>query len=107
MNFISSTRCLSWLLVAWAMVLSPLAHSTIANELPEMRPALVGSGRGSIINLINTQSLMKRGQGHAALFFYIVVYPDGHTGSGQIWGETKESELLRDELKNKLREANF
>jgi hypothetical protein len=50
-----------------------LAASAIAENLPDMRPALVGSDSKALINLIDTQSLMKRGQGHAALFFNAVI----------------------------------
>jgi hypothetical protein len=84
-----------------------LAASAIAENLSDMRPALVGSDSKALINLIDTQSLMKRGQGHAALFFNAVIRPNGSVARRQIWGKTKESELLWYELRHKLEQASF
>src|SRR5215212_301990 len=43
--------------------------SLSAETLPEFRPALLGHGRRSMVNLINAESLMKRGQGDAIVMF--------------------------------------
>jgi TonB family protein len=55
----SSTRLLCFLIAAvasWA-----LANAS-AESLPEMRPALIGSGPHSLVNLINAEELARKGQ---------------------------------------------
>ena len=91
-------------LIATALIAT---GSVRAQNLPEIRPALVGSDSKSLVNLINTQSLMKNGQGHAALFFGCVVRPNGSVAERRVVGKTKESELLWYELRQKLIEASF
>jgi TonB-like protein len=91
---------------------SILAIASITNQLraestPDMRPALVGSDSRSLVNLINTQSLMKNGQGHAALFFGCLVRPNGSVAGRQVIGRSKESELLWYEVAHKLAQASF
>ena len=38
------------------------ASSVPAEDLPEIRPALIGSGPGSLVNLIDAQALFLKGQ---------------------------------------------
>jgi hypothetical protein len=83
------------------------ARSAGAENLPDMRPALVGSGPNSLVNLINAQHLMQRGVTHGALFFYASVHPNGFPAYSKVWGMTKETEPLRDELRQKLSQARF
>lgn len=73
----------------------------------DMRPALVGSGPKSLVNLINTKHLMERGVQHGALFFVARVDPNGFPSYSKVWGMTKETEALRDELRERLAEARF
>jgi TonB-like protein len=79
----------------------------LAENLPDMRPAMVGSGPNSLVNLINTKHLMERGVKHGALFFYASVHPNGFPAYSKVWGMTKETEPLRDELRQKLSQARF
>jgi len=72
-----------------------------------MRPALVGNGPKSLVNLINTKHVMDRGVKHGALFFYASVHPNGFPAYSKVWGMTKETEPLRDELRERLAEARF
>src|SRR2546423_2815316 len=78
-----------------------------AENLPDMRPALVGSGANALVNLINTKHLMERGVTHGALFFYASVHPNGFPAYSKVWGITKETEPLRDELRQRLSQARF
>ncbi len=78
-----------------------------AETLPDMRPALVGSGRSSLVNLIDTQALMKRGQQHGAALFRCLVQPTGQPYYQVAYGGTPNSEMLREEVKNKLYGARF
>ena len=41
----------------------------ITENLPEYRPALLGQGKQSLVNLINIESLYKRGQRGATIMF--------------------------------------
>ena len=81
--------------------------SLLAENSPDMRPALVGNGPKSLINLIDPKHVMQRGVQHGALFFYAIVAPNGFPTYSKVWGNTKEVEPLRDELRNKLAMARF
>jgi len=48
-----------------------------AENLPEMRPALIGSGPHSFVNLINTEELFRKGQRDAWMMFDCIVLGDG------------------------------
>ena len=73
----------------------------------DMRPALIGNGPKSLVNLINTKHVMERGVKHGALFFMARVDPNGFPSYSKVWGMTKEAEPLRDELRERLAEARF
>jgi hypothetical protein len=74
---------------------------------PDMLPAMAGSGPTALINLIDSKHVMGRGLQHGALFFEARVEPNGYPMFSRVWGTTKETEPLRDELRAKLREARF
>jgi hypothetical protein len=78
-----------------------------AEKLPEIRPAMVGSGPKSLVNLIDTQHLMKRGLDHNAILFSVRVEPNGQTLYGSAYGATGETEILKDEVQRKLRVCRF
>ncbi len=84
-----------------------LCGRSLLAENPDMLPALVGSGPKSLVNLINTKHLMDRSQQHGALFFLARVDPNGYPSYSKVWGTTKETEPLRDELRERLAEARF
>jgi hypothetical protein len=50
---------------------------------------------------------MDRGVKHGALFFYAIVAPNGFPVYSKVWGMTKETKPLRDELRERLAEARF
>ncbi len=79
----------------------------IAESLPDMRPALAGSARNSLVNLIDTQALVKRGMQHGAVLFQCLVLPSGSTEYRVVYGGTPGSEVLREEVKNKFYAARF
>jgi hypothetical protein len=84
-----------------------IGSSLCAQNLADTRPALVGSGPHSLVNLINTKRLIERGMKHGALFFMARVDPNGFPSYSKVWGMTKEIEPLRDELRERLAEARF
>ena len=83
------------------------SRSQLPAATPDMLPAMVGSGPTALINMINPKHVVDRGQQHGALFFVVRVDPNGFPAYSRIWGTTKETEALRDELKARLREARF
>src|SRR5436853_945160 len=94
-------------LVAIVLVTSLVRASLIAESLPDMRPALVGNGPRSLVNLISTKHLMERGVQHGAMYFMARVDPNGYPAFSRVWGTTKELEPLRDEVRERLAEARF
>jgi len=79
----------------------------LAEPLPEMRPALVGSGPNSLINLINTKRLVEQGQDHAAVLLYREIQPNGEVGGGRVYNGTPGSDKLKEEVKRCLDKARF
>ncbi len=97
-------RC-AWLIAGTFLIALPIA--AVAESLPDMRPALVGSASNSLVNLIDTQALMKRGMQHGAVFFRCLVQSNGVPAYRIAYGGTAGSEVLREEVKNKLYPARF
>ncbi len=94
-------------LVALIAIAAGSSSSLCAQDSSSMHPALVGSGPRSLVNLINTKHVMGRGVKHGALFFMARVDPNGFPSYSKVWGMTKETEPLRDELRQRLSEARF
>jgi hypothetical protein len=94
-------------LIVIAVVASIARASALAESLPVMRPALVGSGANSLANLINTKHVMERGVNHGALYFMARVDPNGFPSYSRVWGVIKETEPLRDEVRERLIYARF
>src|SRR3954469_201026 len=78
-----------------------------AESVPHMRPALIGSGSNALINLIDTQYLVKKGQGDAILLFWCRVDPDGKAWYYQVYRFSDGGERLKNEVKNKIYQARF
>jgi hypothetical protein len=86
-----------------ALLTAPLKAETE----PEFRPTLLGTYRRSLINTINTESLMKRGQGDAVVMFTAEI---SELGYGYVWETyrgTPNSHLLSKELMDRTRQAQF
>ena len=94
-------------LILIALGLSFADSSVRAENLPDMRPALVGNGPKSLVNLIDGKHVMERGLQHGALFFVARVDPNGFPSYSKIWGGTDQIKPLRDEVRERLAEARF
>jgi TonB family protein len=93
---------------AVAVMACSLARPSNAESLPDKRPALVGSGPKSLINLIDTKHLMERGLEHAALFFYCTIQADGTTEWFRVFGKLdKDAVKLQDEVNVKIKQCRF
>ena len=93
-------------IVALSLLLT-MSGVALAESLPEYRPALLGQGRRSLINLIDTQSLMKRGQKDAIVMFECAITVLGDAVNARTYRESPNSELLRKELMGRLDRAQF
>ena len=82
---------------------SPSSVST----LPEFRPALIGTAPSSLINMIDTADLIKKGQKEAAVMFSCLVAPTGNVVRSGAYRGTRGSELLEQELIKRLATAKF
>ncbi len=80
---------------------------TATPALPEFRPALLGTGPGSLINRIDTADLIKKGQKDAAVMFSCLVAPTGDIVRSGAYRGTRGSELLEQELLKRLVNAKF
>jgi hypothetical protein len=89
------------------VVLLLTAVSVRAESLPFMRPALLGHHSRSLVNLIDTAALAKRGQGDAVVLFSCVVNTIGDAYAVQLYRATPNSNLLKEELKGRFNQAQF
>jgi TonB family protein len=84
-----------------------IASPTPTPALPELRPALVGTGSNALINAIDTADLIKKGQKDAALMFSCLVAPTGDVVRSGAYRGTKDSELLEKEVLKRLASTKF
>ena len=78
-----------------------------AENLPAIRPALIGSGPGSLVNLIDTEGLFRKGQGDAWVQFECAVAGDGVAGGSDFFTASPDSSLLQEEIRKRLRQTRF
>jgi Gram-negative bacterial TonB protein C-terminal len=101
----------SWLLSAGVgLPQTPKPASPSASprpNLPEFRPALVGTAPNSLINTIDSADLIKKGQKEAAVMFSCLVAPSGEIVRSGAYRGTRGSELLEQELLKHLATAKF
>jgi hypothetical protein len=75
--------------------------------LPLYRPALLGLGPNSVINRIDTQDLIKKGQKDGSVMFCCSVTKTGEIANTWTYRGTPESRLLEQELVRRLDQALF
>ena len=93
--------------LALFIVLSSLGSHAFAQALPKYRPALLGPHKRSLVNLIDTQRLMKAGQGDAILMFETGVSTSGRSYDSRTYRESPGAEKLRREVLSQLDQALF
>ena len=81
-----------------------LASAQMA-EQPMYRPALIGSGPNALINRIDVQDLVKKGQKDAALMFCCHVGKNGEITWSWTYRATPGSQLLEQEVQKRLAPA--
>lgn len=97
MNYLTRLFSLSLLLLAFAP--EGLAQ--------EFRPALLGHHRRSLVNLIDTEGLMKRGQKDAVVMFSTGVSAAGFPGWSRCYRGSPNSEMFQKEILSRLEHAQF
>jgi hypothetical protein len=78
-----------------------------AENLPQMRPAMIGSGPGSLVNLIDTQALFQKGQRDAWVMFECAVDGGGIAFGSDFFTASPDSNLLKNEVRKRLRQTRF
>lgn len=86
---------------------TPAQQATPAGELPLYRPALLGTGPASVINRIDTQDLIKKGQKDGSVMFCCSVTKAGEIANTWTYRGTPGSLLLEQELVRRLDQAGF
>jgi len=85
---------------------SPSATPAAA-QLPQYRPALLGTGPKSVINRMDTAGLIRDGQKDGSLFFCCSVGKDGTIADTWTYRQSPDSKLLERELVRCLDTAVF
>ncbi|MEY2488989.1 MAG: Gram-negative bacterial TonB protein C-terminal [Verrucomicrobiota bacterium] len=86
---------------------TPGPQPSPSSELPRYRPALLGTGPTSVINRIDTQALIKKGQKDGSIMFCCSVTRVGAIATTWTYRGTPESTLLEQELVRRLDQALF
>jgi TonB family protein len=76
-------------------------------EVSRYRPALLGTGPNSLVNRIDTQELIKKGQKDASIMFCCSVRNTGEITSAWTYRGTPDSTLLEEELYRELSRSVF
>ena len=95
------------LVLAGCFLLAP-PRDAASEATPRFRPALVGHGPKSLVNLIDTQKLLAKGQGDGVVMFDAAIEADDGGSVSWIWCHAAPgSEILKDEVTKELRHASF
>lgn len=90
--------------LAWSQVTEVPSERQMT--LPMYRPILLGQGPDSLINRIDTQDLVQRGQKDGMVLFICSVRKTGEVEWSEIFGGLPNSDLLRVEVQKRLAVAS-
>ncbi len=82
-------------------------HALQGEQLPDRRPATLGIGPRSLVNIIDVQTLMAKGQRDAWVMFQCGVDDDGVLYGSDFFTASPDSQLLKDEVRRRLRQTRF
>jgi hypothetical protein len=94
-------------LVVCSLLLITLRKNALAESLPRYRPALLGNHKQSLINTIDTQMLLKRGQGDGFVMFGCGVSQSGDGYWSRTYRCSPNTELLQKEILGRIDRAIF
>lgn len=86
---------------------SPKPASKPAQNRPQFRPAVLGSGPDSLVNRIDAEALVKKGQKDGAVMFCAAVGPTGEARSAWTYRPMPNTDALVEEVKARLAEVTF
>ena len=89
---------------AWAQ--STATPSAQTSELPMFRPVLIGQGPSALINRIDEQELVRKGQKDALVKFICMIRKDGTVDWSATYGATPDSDFLKQELQKRISPAS-
>src|SRR5947208_10902069 len=81
------------------------APSAPAAGLPMFRPVLIGQGPSALINRIDEQELIRKGQKDALVMFLCAVTKDGGVEWSATYRGTPDSDFLKQELQKRISPA--
>ena len=91
--------------LTWSQTVK-VASPSPAADLPMYRPILLGKGLNSLIDRIDTQDLIKKGQKDALIMFNCAVRKDGGVEWSAAYRGTPGSDFLKQELQKRLSPAS-
>jgi len=86
---------------------SPGPKPSATVEAPRYRPALLGLGPTSLVNRIDTQDLIKKGQKDGSVMFCCSVTKTGEIGNVWTYRGTPDTQLLEQEITKRLDTTEF
>jgi hypothetical protein len=98
--------------LAWAQAgATPTAQASAtpskpAAALPMFRPVLIGQGPSALINRIDEQELVRKGQKDALVMFVCAVRKDGGVEWSATYRGTPDSDFLKQELQKRISPAS-
>jgi hypothetical protein len=94
-------------LLVCALALIAPGRGVLGESLPQFRPALLGHHAKSLVNIIDTQGLIKRGQGDGFVMFGCAVsqYGDGYWS--RTYRASPNTEILQKEVLDRINQAMF
>jgi TonB family protein len=105
-------RALTFCLISFSSIVD-LAFAQVTEvpsartaELPALRPILVGHGPNSLIDRIDGQALVAKGQKDALIMFVCAVRKTGDIEWSEFFGGTSDSRALQEELAKRLSPAS-
>ncbi|MDQ6913281.1 MAG: hypothetical protein M3128_10455 [Verrucomicrobiota bacterium] len=80
---------------------------SVAQARPQFRPAVLGTGPDSLVNRINVDDLLSKGQKSGAIQFCAVVAPTGEATSAWTYHSMPNCEALNAEVEKRLDGVKF
>ncbi|MEP6808652.1 MAG: hypothetical protein ABI992_00275 [Chthoniobacterales bacterium] len=77
------------------------------NKRPQFRPAVIGAGKDSLINRIDSNDLLKKGQKDGAVMFCALVAPNGDATNAWTYRAMPGTEPLAQELERRFLNLKF
>src|SRR5437667_1028085 len=109
---VSLIALLSLVDLAWAQTSPTLTAQASATPskpaaaLPMFRPVLIGQGPSTLINRIDEQDLIRKGQKDALVMFLCAVTKDGGVEWSATYRGTPDSDFLKQELQKRISPAS-